>query len=250
MGGMTLFVWGGVLAQALAAAMPSQSASNRRTWPTGEKTIYIARHGQTGTNRANLFIAQQLHPDAILTEHGSEQADSLATLLEKSGVERIYISRMVRSQQTAGPVAKRLRLDPFVRSQLDEMDFGTLEGKYLKDPEVAEALEATDQDCSYRPGGSETRSEVNERVNTLLEEIFRYSDPKTVLVIGHYGTVREMLALLLNLSCEDSGQIVPKNDSVYRVKLKNGKLSHVALSQGRTPFKSVGISDLIAAGGR
>jgi broad specificity phosphatase PhoE len=57
--------------------------------------------------------------DALLTPAGEQRAKLLALLLKDAGVQRIYVTEVRRTQQTAQPVAERLHLTPIVIPQSD-----------------------------------------------------------------------------------------------------------------------------------
>jgi broad specificity phosphatase PhoE len=83
------------------------------------------RHGESG----DMASINTLVPGPHLTDIGEQQADALAKVLEHSGIDEIWASTMVRSQETAAPLATELGLSiqPF-QAGLNEIDAGILEG--------------------------------------------------------------------------------------------------------------------------
>jgi broad specificity phosphatase PhoE len=57
--------------------------------------------------------------DALLSPAGEERAKLLAQVLKDAGIERIYVTEVRRTQQTAEPIATRLHLTPVVIAQND-----------------------------------------------------------------------------------------------------------------------------------
>lgn len=205
-----------------------------------ELVIYIARHGETGTNKEHLFVGQKLHPLALLTVRGKEQAESLKNLLDEETIQKIYVSRLERTHQTAAPLANFLKITPFVRSQLDEINGGLYEEKILTSPEVLKSITDVRKNCSLPIGpGGETRDDHFRRVQEIWNEITELDKSERVLLISHFGTVRELLRVILNLNCSDSGEIDPKNDDVFRIHLKDKKISDIQWSRKRGKFESV-----------
>ncbi len=211
---------------------------------TNEHILYIARHGETHANKEEVLVGQALDSRAVLTEKGRVQAIGLANLLTTSGIEKIYVSRLLRSQQTAEPLTKILGLTPIVRSYLDEQNFGALEGKSLTSPEVRAALNRNDRELYYRPGNGEDADEVQKRVSHFLDEVFQPEAPKTILAIGHYGTVRAIIVVLMKLTPEQNAKIAPKNDHRFRIDWANGVVTRFQRSVEGKQFVDVKVEDL------
>ncbi len=70
-------------------------------------TIILARHAERAGGMAT---------DPPLTERGKQRAESLDRLLADAGVSEIYVTEVQRTQQTAAPLAARLKLTPMVLS--------------------------------------------------------------------------------------------------------------------------------------
>jgi len=87
--------------------------------------LLLVRHGQTSSNTAHLLDTAV--PGADLTEQGREQAAALVDLLGADGVGAITASTLVRTQQTAAPLAAHLGLDVGVDDGLREIEAGDLE---------------------------------------------------------------------------------------------------------------------------
>jgi broad specificity phosphatase PhoE len=65
-------------------------------------TIYLVRHADK--------ISED--PDALLSDAGHRRAECLANMLSDAHIAKIYISDLQRTQQTAAPLAEKLRLNP------------------------------------------------------------------------------------------------------------------------------------------
>jgi broad specificity phosphatase PhoE len=68
-----------------------------------QSTIFLVRHAEKASG-----------DDPDLTEAGHARAESLATVLKDAGITAIYTSEVKRTQQTAAPLAKALRVEPAV----------------------------------------------------------------------------------------------------------------------------------------
>ena len=87
--------------------------------------LHLVRHGQTPSNVEHLLDTAV--PGADLTELGRAQADALVAELGEGGVGAITASTLVRTQQTAAPLAAHLGLGVAVLDGLREIEAGDLE---------------------------------------------------------------------------------------------------------------------------
>jgi broad specificity phosphatase PhoE len=77
-------------------------------------TLTFVRHGESQANAAG----------ADLTELGSQQAQAVANELAANNYDGIYASSMIRTQETAAPLADLLGLPIVVLPGLREIDAG------------------------------------------------------------------------------------------------------------------------------
>ena len=89
--------------------------------------LLLIRHGQTPANVNGVLDAEV--PGSGLTELGQQQADALPAALADRGIERLFVSTMVRTQITAAPLAASLGLEPVVLPGLREIEAGDTQGK-------------------------------------------------------------------------------------------------------------------------
>jgi phosphohistidine phosphatase SixA len=66
--------------------------------------VFLVRHAEQGP----------AGPDAALTPAGEKRAECLANMMKEAGIKQIYVTDMKRTQQTAAPLAKALKLTPSV----------------------------------------------------------------------------------------------------------------------------------------
>jgi len=88
--------------------------------------LLLIRHGQTPANVRG--ILETTVPGPGLTDLGREQAAALPDALADRGITRIFVSNMVRTSETAAPLAAALGLRPVVLPGLREIESGDLEG--------------------------------------------------------------------------------------------------------------------------
>jgi phosphohistidine phosphatase SixA len=81
-----------------------------------QSTVFVTRHEDRGGEE----------PDPSLTAKGRCQADALAGLLADAKVTQIYTTNLLRTQQTAAPLARLTGVKPVV---VDQADFDSLIAK-------------------------------------------------------------------------------------------------------------------------
>lgn len=84
--------------------------------------LILIRHGRTASNTS--FVLDTAFPGADLDELGREQAESLVERLADEPIEAIYVSTLVRTQQTAAPLAAARELVPVILPGLREISAG------------------------------------------------------------------------------------------------------------------------------
>jgi Histidine phosphatase superfamily (branch 1) len=89
----------------------------------GSIVLDFVRHGESG----DMTVVNTLVPGPELTDTGEQQAHALVNVLSGSGIDDIYASTMIRSQETATPLAEALNLPIQVLPGLNEIDAGIFE---------------------------------------------------------------------------------------------------------------------------
>ena len=107
----------------LSAALVSIGAATARA-DDGSIVLDFVRHGESG----DMTAINTLVPGPELTDTGEQQAQALVNVLSGNGIDDIYASTMIRSQETATPLADALNLPIHVLPGLNEIDAGIFEG--------------------------------------------------------------------------------------------------------------------------
>lgn len=113
--------------------------------------LFLVRHGQTHAN-----VARQLDtavPGLDLTDEGRAQARALADRLGGEDLGAIYTSDLVRTQQTAAPLAELLGLELVVLPGLREIQAGDWEMSTEWQPYVDAVVRWRDDPHDAIPGG-------------------------------------------------------------------------------------------------
>src|SRR5277367_3055774 len=113
------FVAVGFLSIALMSIGPALARAD-----DGSIIIDFVRHGESG----DMTAINTLVPGPDLTDTGEQQAQALVNAMSGNGIDDIYASTMIRSQETAAPLAEALHLPINILSGLNEIDAGIFEG--------------------------------------------------------------------------------------------------------------------------
>jgi broad specificity phosphatase PhoE len=152
--------------------------------------ILMARHGETNYNAARRF--QGWSNDAVLTEHGREEAHKLADLAAAEDLVVLYTSPLARARETAAIVGARVGLEPIVDERFAETDTGDWTDR-LYDEIPAAQFDAWQQAGEgWRYPGGESLDEQQDRVVAGLVDVTQRGE-LPALVVCHRGTIRVAL---------------------------------------------------------
>lgn len=165
--------------------------------------LYLARHGQTTSNVAGALDTAA--PGADLTETGRVQAQELSDRLTDIELDGILVSNLVRTHQTAEPVAKAKNLAPREDARIKEIAGGdwemTTDANYLRKYfEIAYGW--MKGDLSGRVPGGENGHEVLERFNAAIEE----SEEDSLLVVSHGMMLQVWATIMVG---DPAGDVLP-----------------------------------------
>ena len=161
---------------------------------------YLVRHGVTEWNRSMRF---QGHTDIPLNVEGQAQAlqigARIAALPEPPVA--VYSSDLSRARDTAEAIAAPLGLAVNTTPDLRETCLGEWEGLNREEIEArGEGKRLTGyirDSLTNRPPGSETLESVYERMNRAWDEIRANAPPGPVVIVGHGGSLRALIAAAL-----------------------------------------------------
>ena len=152
--------------------------------------LLLIRHGRTASNVARLLDTAP--PGAPLDDVGLDQARALADTLADEPIEAVYASDLIRSQQTAEPLALRHGLEVIVRAGVREIQAGEDEMsadwvRYLT------TIISWQSNIDTRIPGGETGREVLARFDAVLGEA-RAKGHRTIAVVSHGAMIRTWAA--------------------------------------------------------
>ncbi|CAN5140222.1 histidine phosphatase family protein [soil metagenome] len=154
--------------------------------------LLLIRHGQTPANvRGALETAR---PGPRLTELGREQAAAIPDALAGEQIAAIYVSPLIRTSDTAGPLATSLGLDRREREGLQEVEAGRLEGRTDKRAirkYMGTIFAWADGQLERAMPGGPTGREFFRRFDAALSDIAAdHASEDTIVVVSHGAAIR------------------------------------------------------------
>jgi len=160
-------------------------------------TITFIRHAESESNAAG--VLDTTVPGPSLTPKGKDQAEQVAHDLARNNYDGIYASTMVRTQQTAAPLAAALGKQVEVLPGVQEIDAGWFEGKPVSMAASTYLVAPTSWlqgDVQDRIPGSVSGTEFNNQVTGAVQKIYA-SGHRNPVVFSHVFTI--MFWTLMNV---------------------------------------------------
>ena len=163
------------------------------------------RHGQAESNVSRILAGR--HMKSHLTEHGRQQVlDSAKQLMKNIAIEKVYVSPVTRTVETAQIVCQILGTDYVIDERLYETEMGRLVGMNYEEAttKYGDVLNRfySDYDPVLESFGVEAFASVKHRITSLLDDLSQKHEDSNVLMITHLDPIKAALATLLDLSPE------------------------------------------------
>lgn len=184
--------------------------------------IYLARHGQTEYNRCNQIQGRGI--DASLNKTGRRQAQAIANHLKDVELQRIFSSSLKRSRETAKLVAATHDLELISHADLDEMNFGVLEGRPASEIEYElEELHNTwkSGDIAHACEGGESPETVLARAAGCIGRVIKEYQHENLLFVLHGRLIRILVSHWLEYGLSGMHRVPHANGALYHLQ-KNG----------------------------
>ena len=161
--------------------------------------LILVRHGITRLYHDQRFWGKT---DVELSDIGIRQSEQLRDRLAKEKINTIYSSTLKRARTTAEVIAAKHGLAVQPCQELDECNFGYVEGLTFAEiqnlhPELAKALDGFDTPVQF-PGG-ESFSSFEIRVRGFLKRLADHEDKDTIVIVAHGGTLLLLICHLLEI---------------------------------------------------
>jgi probable phosphoglycerate mutase len=167
--------------------------------------VILMRHGQAESNVSRILAGR--HMKSHLTEHGRQQVvDSAKQLMKNIAIEKVYVSPVTRTVETAQIVRQILGTDYVIDERLYETEMGRLVGMNYEEAttKYGDVLNRfySDYDPILESFGVEAFASVKHRITSLLDDLSQKHEDSNVLMITHLDPIKAALATLLDLSPE------------------------------------------------
>jgi broad specificity phosphatase PhoE len=183
--------------------------------------LHLLRHGETEHSRQDRFCGRI---DAPLTPEGWRMAEAFARRWAyhptRPSWRAIYTSTRRRTVVMAAPFADAVRRTPVAEADLDEMDYGSWQGRSkqeiaLEEPQRFRRWLA---DPTIGAPEGETGLEVARRALAFVERV-REEHPRggDVLIVGHKTWLRLLLCALIRVDLRLYRSCVPQPVSGHTV---------------------------------
>jgi broad specificity phosphatase PhoE len=152
--------------------------------------LILVRHGQTRSNVDHIIDTRV--PGPGLTDLGRREAAALPDALRADRIDAIFASPLIRTQQTAAPLAENRGHPVKVRDGIREIEAGDFEGK--NDRASVHDFVSTEfawvrGDLDRRMPGAESGAETLARFDGVVAEAYAAAYASVVLV-SHGSIIR------------------------------------------------------------
>ncbi|OBH90543.1 MULTISPECIES: histidine phosphatase family protein [unclassified Mycobacterium] len=166
-------------------------------------TITFIRHAQSASNASGIIDTSV--PGPSLTPEGQGQAQQVAHQAGHKDYDGIYASTMVRTQQTAAPLASELGKQVEVLQGIQEINAGWFEGKPIPQENATYLLAPADWlrgDTQDSIPGSVSGKEFNEQFTAAIAKVYN-SGQHDPVVFSHKFAI-EYWTLMNTKNAKDS----------------------------------------------
>jgi probable phosphoglycerate mutase len=175
------------------------------------------RHGQAENNVSRILVGR--HIESHLTEYGRQQVADSAKQLKSIPIDKVYVSPVLRTVETAQIVCQILGVDYRVDERLYETEMGKLVGMNYEELTTKYGDLFLRFYSEYDPVlerfGVETFASIKRRIKSLLDDLLQKHEESNVLMVTHLDPIKAALATLLDL----------KPEALYRWHIRNASLT-------------------------
>ena len=183
------------------------------------KVLFI-RHGQTIINIDGKI--HKVNDDAGLTDLGKKQAEILAGVCKRQGVEAIYSSPEIRAMETARITGEKLSITPIIEVDLAERNWGDWSNQMWEQIQRRLKTMSIEERFSFTPPNGESWEQMETRLMDALNSIVEHPY-KVVAIITHSGAMRALMPVLHGKPKDISFKYEFHNGSITIFNYEDGK---------------------------
>jgi alpha-ribazole phosphatase len=162
-------------------------------------TLFLIRHTEPAAWAKGLCHGAL---DVPLSEDGVIHARRIGDHLREMRIDVVYSSPLNRAAATASAVASPHGLEPMLRPDLKEINFGSFEGRTFDEIAVSHPDLYTQwmrEPTSVRFPGGEGFADLRARATREIARIRREHEGGSVVVVTHGGVIRAVLSEVLGM---------------------------------------------------
>lgn len=195
----------------------------------------LIRHGENEFVKTGRLAGHL--PDIHLNEHGTKQAQELATALANLPIKAIYTSPLERARETAAPIAEKLGLEAIHSVGLLETNIGVWAGQELKIlTELPEWKMVQHSPSRFRFPQGETFLECQTRLVNVVEAIAGNHNAEDIIaLVFHADPIKLVLAHYLGMPLDNFQRLGCDTASVSALFISEDKAIMLKHNQ-KPPF--------------
>ena len=176
--------------------------------------IHLIRHAETIWHLEDKYAG---HTEIELSKNGIDQSNKLKNWALSQKIDTIYTSALSRSISTAKPSAESLGIAPIVSSDLNEVNFGEIEG--LTKTEFEVNFPKVWQDFQVRPANTlfpsgETGATAVKRSLEYISTILSKKNSSEVMLVSHGTLIRLLVTQFLSKDLNQYRNLFPVIDNI------------------------------------
>ncbi len=193
------------------------------------KNIYFVRHGETVSNAGGVATRNAEIP---LTEQGKQQAQAVADWLIQhvNPIDDIFVSKFIRTHQTAQPLVALTDIQPTVINGIQEFNyiaFSRIDGISATERRKLSAHYWQTAEPDYIDGDSDSDAESFEQLQARMTQAINYLQalPAGNYVVYTHGLwLSALLWRLLGLPTHDQASMQRFRQFEQAIRIHNGEV--------------------------
>lgn len=195
------------------------------------RQLFFVRHGETDNNKAGIIQGRSI--DASINEVGKKQAEAIRQALKPYDIHRVVASGLKRTHETLQPLAEERQLVIEKYSELDEINFGVLEGQNFKSIK-GDVMEVQEQwmsgNVKFAPKNGESPQEVFDRANSKILEVLESTQQENIVFMIHGRLTRILLSEWLGFGLKNMHKVEHQNGAINHLSWKSGSFEAIRLN--------------------
>ena len=159
--------------------------------------VFLVRHGESVGNKAGIHQTAEME----LSDTGRKQAKLIANRLKNQKLNLIYSSTFFRARQTSEIISESLGIPIEYWDFLIELrNPSEIHNKRINDPKIAKIKELVKKNFAmenFRYSDEETFSELNARVEKVVEHLIRKHQGENVICISHASMIKAIISKMV-----------------------------------------------------